>query len=92
MVKLEDGTKTHPPDGWILLKPGDGTLEERAERAVIAWMRHQTTAYDDMRIARIKGKRRQVRQQLARRSRDLLAAYRSGDGGPEDCPLRRALS
>lgn len=206
-VKLEDGTKVLPPDGWILLKPGDGTLtrrvkaagpswtvqqkkgrktfshgvwapeeivtaererleaeratpeykarrkselerrerkhreyvaefhqtvldflafdpefedlaeslaaavtahatpvgsgtvartkripvEERAERAVIAWMRHNTTAYDDMRIARIKGKRRQVRQQLAGRSRELLAAYRSGDGGSEDCPLRSAL-
>ena len=30
-------------------------LQERASRAVIAWMRHQTTAYDSMSIARIKG-------------------------------------
>ena len=30
-------------------------IEERAVRAVIAWMRHRTTAYDAMTIARIKG-------------------------------------
>ena len=35
-------------------------LEERASAAVIAWMRHQTTGYDDMKIARVKGKRREV--------------------------------
>lgn len=207
MVRLEDGTKTHPPDGWALLKPGDGTLtkrvksagpswtvqqkkgrktfshgvwapaeiieaetakleaerespeykarreadlkrkerkhreyvaefhrsvleflafapehaelaeslaaavtehatpvgsgtvartkripvEERAEKAVIAWMRHQTTAYDDMRIPRVKGKRRQMRRILAKRSRDLLERYRSGDGGGDGCPLQAAI-
>lgn len=37
-------------------------LEQRAEAAVIAWMRHQTTAYDRMSIARIKGERREVRR------------------------------
>ena len=36
--------------------------QERAEAAVIAWMRHQTTAYETMKIARIKGGRRQVRR------------------------------
>lgn len=41
-------------------------LERRAEAAVIAWMRHRTTAYDHMRIARVKGERREVRRQLAR--------------------------
>jgi hypothetical protein len=35
-------------------------VEERAEAAVIAWMRHQTTGYDDMVIPRVKGKRREV--------------------------------
>ena len=35
-------------------------VEQRAEAAVIAWMRHQTTAYESMKIARIKGKRREV--------------------------------
>ena len=37
-------------------------VEQRAEAAVIAWMRHQTTAYDSMKIARVKGKRREVRR------------------------------
>ena len=31
-------------------------LEDRAAKAVIAWMRHQTTGYDSMRIARIDRK------------------------------------
>src|SRR4051794_6047071 len=31
-------------------------LEERAEAAVIAWLRHQTTGYDSMVIPRAKGK------------------------------------
>src|SRR5262245_7060023 len=39
----------------------------RAESAVIAWMRHQTTGYDGMVIPRVKGKRREVRRLLARR-------------------------
>ena len=43
-------------------------VEERAEAAVIAWMRHQTTGYDGMAIPRVKGKRREVRRMLARRS------------------------
>jgi hypothetical protein len=32
-------------------------VEQRAEAAVIAWMRHQTTAYDSMTIPRVKGSR-----------------------------------
>jgi hypothetical protein len=32
---------------------------QRAEAAVIAWMRHQTTGYDSMVIPRVKGKRRE---------------------------------
>jgi hypothetical protein len=32
-------------------------VEKRAEAAVIAWMRHQTTGYDGMEIPRVKGKR-----------------------------------
>ena len=42
-------------------------VEQRAEAAVIAWMRHQTTAYDSMPIPRVKGKRREVRRMLAQR-------------------------
>lgn len=66
-------------------------LEERAAHAVIAWMRHQTTAYDSMSIARIKGERRQVRRMLAQRSLVLLEGYRQGRVIGADCPLWRAL-
>ena len=66
-------------------------LEERAAKAVIAWMRHQTTAYDNMKIARIKGERRAVRRDLAKQSLELLKAYRKGIAIAENCPLRRAL-
>lgn len=67
-------------------------LEVRAEAAVIAWMRHQTTAYDRMTIARVKGERREVRRRLAERSREVLAAYRRGDDvDTERCPLAQAL-
>lgn len=68
-------------------------VERRAEAATIAWLRHQTTGYDDMRIPRVKGQRREVRRQLAERSRELLAGYRRGaDIDPALCPLRRALA
>ncbi len=65
-------------------------VEQRAEAAVIAWMRHQTTAYDVMKIPRVKGKRREVRRMLAERSKDLLSQYRSGEA-VEECPLRKVL-
>lgn len=67
-------------------------IEQRAEAATIAWMRHQTTGYDHMSIARIKGQRREVRRQLAQRSKQLLNHYRTG--APIDattCPLQAAL-
>ena len=67
-------------------------VEERAEAAVIAWMRHQTTAYDSMAIQRVKGKRREVRRMLARRSHELLESYRRGTAAPQECPLRKALA
>lgn len=67
-------------------------IEERAEAAVIAWMRHQTTGYDDMVIARIKGKRREVRRELAQRSKQLLSRYRRGETQDPECPLRKALA
>lgn len=68
-------------------------VAERAEAAVIAWMRHQTTAYDEMQIARIKGERRRVRRMLAERSKALLAAYRRGDAvDVTTCPLVSALT
>jgi Uncharacterized conserved protein (DUF2293) len=66
-------------------------VEQRAEAAVIAWMRHQTTGYDGMVIPRVRGKRREVRRMLARRSQDLLEGYRRGTPVPQGCPLRLAL-
>ncbi len=67
-------------------------LERRAEAAVIAWMRHQTTGYDSMKIARIKGERREVRKMLAARSRELLENFRSGALCAATCPLMQALN
>ena len=67
-------------------------VEQRAEAAVIAWMRHQTTGYDGMAIPRVKGKRREVRRMLARRSHELLEKYRRGTPIGAACPLKTALS
>ncbi len=67
-------------------------IEQRAEAAVIAWMRHQTTAYDSMKIARVRGNRREVRRMLAQRSRELLDRYRRGEYPDDSCPLLVALS
>jgi len=66
-------------------------IERRAEAAVIAWMRHQTTGYDSMRIARVKGQRREVHRMLAQRSKELLGVYRRGEAVAQ-CPLARALA
>ncbi len=68
------------------------SIERRAEAAVIAWMRHQTTAYDQLTIARVKGKRREVRKMLAEESRRVLDHYRRGLAISPQCPLRKALS
>ena len=68
-------------------------VDRRAEAATIAWLRHQTTAYDQMKIARVRGRRREVRRELARHSRALLDRYRRGEtvsGGR--CVLQQALS
>jgi hypothetical protein len=68
-------------------------VEERAEAATIAWMRHQTTGYDQMVIPRVAGRRREVRRLLARRSVELLERYRRGaEIDPAACPLARALA
>ncbi len=67
-------------------------IEQRAESAVIAWMRHQTTAYDNMVIPRVKGKRREVRRLLAQQSRQLLEVYRKGRSvDSQRCLLRQAV-
>lgn len=67
-------------------------VEQRAEAAVIAWLRHQTTAYDSMAIPRVKGKRREVRRMLAQRSKHLLERYRRGEAPAANCPLALALN
>jgi hypothetical protein len=67
-------------------------IERRAEAAVIAWLRHQTTGYDSMKIPRVKGQRREVRRLLAQRSKEMLGAYRRGDLIAAACPLAQALS
>lgn len=68
-------------------------IDRRAEAAVIAWMRHQTTGYDGMAIPRVKGKRREVRRMLAEQSRRLLQRYRAGISvDPTVCLLSRALN
>lgn len=63
-------------------------VAERAESAVIAWMRHRTTAYDHMTIPRVKGKRREVRRELATISRAVLDLHRRDVAhAPSSCPL-----
>ena len=67
-------------------------LPERVQAAVIAWLRHQTTAYDSLRIARVRGRRREVRRQLAAESLSILERYRQGDICLDAaCPLQAAL-
>ncbi|CAN5790445.1 DUF2293 domain-containing protein [soil metagenome] len=69
------------------------SVAERAEAAVIAWMRHQTTAYDSMKIERVAGRRREVRRELAQISRSLLDLHRRDTPhAPHACPLCKALA
>lgn len=68
-------------------------IERRAESAVIAWMRHQTTAYDNMRIERVAGRRREVRRELATISRGVLDLHRRDvPHAVAPCPLCRVLA
>ncbi len=67
-------------------------IEERASKAVIAWMRHQTTQYDHMHIPKIKGERRSVRRNLAEQSIKVLQNYRKGANIPLNCPLKSVIT
>lgn len=70
-------------------------VAQRAEAAVIAWMRHKTTAYDDLQIPRVKGMRRQVRRELAGVAQKLLMRHRTATAeahAAAECPLCRALT
>jgi hypothetical protein len=62
-------------------------VAERAESAVIAWMRHQTTAYDQLAIPRVAGKRREVR-----RAAVLDLHRRDVPHAPTACPLCSAAT
>jgi hypothetical protein len=69
------------------------SVDRRAEAAVIAWLRHQTTVYDAMKIARVKGLRRAVRRELAEVSRALLELHRRDEAhAAPACPLCTALA
>jgi hypothetical protein len=68
-------------------------VARRAEAAVIAWLRHNTTAYEQMKIPRIKGKRREVRRLLADAARQLLDRHRRTEVHEvAACVLCRALA
>ena len=69
------------------------SIEERARAAVIAWMRHQTTRYDDMKIERVRGRRREVRRELAEVSRAVIEVHRANaPHAPQACTLCSAVA
>lgn len=92
--RLADAVTTHatPVGSGTVARTERIPVEERAEAAVIAWMRHQTTAYDDLVIPRVAGERRRVRRMLAERSKRLLDGYRRAGTAPTGCPLVAALT
>ena len=57
-LKLADAVAKHatPVGSGTVARTQRIPIERRAESAVIAWMRHQTTTYDHMKIPRVKGK------------------------------------
>ena len=57
-----------PVGSGIVARTKRLSIVRRAEAAVIAWLRHRTTAYDNWTIPRVKGKRREVRRLLAQES------------------------
>ena len=94
-AQLADAVTAHatPVGSGTVARTERIPIDERAAAAVIAWLRHQTTAYDSMTIARVKGKRREVRRLLAARSKALLDRYRRGATETTAvCPLRQALA
>jgi hypothetical protein len=56
-------------------------------------MRHQTTSYDHMQIARVRGRRREVRRELAELSRAVLDVHRvDAPHAPHACSLCTAVA
>jgi len=81
-----------PVGSGTVARSSSVTIEEKAALAVMAWMRHQTSNYDSTPVPRIKGARRELRQQIARQSKRILEKYRRGDEFELNiCPLYRAL-
>lgn len=94
-AQIADAVAAHatPVGSGTVARTKQIPVERRAEAAVIAWMRHQTTLYDEMKIARIRGERREIRRMLAEQSRELLRQYRDGIAVPLGmCELRKALA
>ena len=91
--RLADAVAAHatPVGSGTVARTKRIPVAKRAEAAVIAWLRHQTTAYDHMKIERVKGKRREMRRQLAAGSKRLLQSYRDGKPTDDNCPLAMAL-
>ena len=92
--RLADAVSRHatPVGSGTVARTKRIPIEERAAAAVIAWMRHQTTAYDEMQVPRARGVRREVRRKLAARSQQLLERYRQGrEIDLNRCPLAIAL-
>ena len=92
--RLADAVTAHatPVGSGTVARTQRIPIERRAQSAVFAWLRHATTAYDNMKIPRVKGKRREVRRMLAEQSRRLLEKYRSGAAvHTESCPLQQAI-
>ena len=92
--RLVDAVTTHatPVGSGTVARTQRIPIEQRAESAVVAWLRHATTTYDNLKIARVKGKRREVRRELAQQSRRLLEKYRAGHAVDQTCPLYLSLS
>ena len=66
-------------------------IEQRAEAAVIAWMRHSTTAYESMVIPRVRASAEKSGECWPS-GRRVAGRYRRGEPVPEGCPLEKALS
>lgn len=93
--KMSDAITKHatPVGSGTVARTKRIPIEQRAEAAVIAWMRHQTSAYDRMAIPRVAGLRREIRQKIAARSREILSSYRNGsDFDLQSCPLYKAIA
>ena len=68
-------------------------VERRAEAAVIAWMRHRTTVYEQLQIPRVKGARRGCGVELAQTSQAVLRLHRTdAPHAATACPLCTALA